>query len=83
MNKITGDKQETSGYSRDIITILKEEFNKVLDFSLAAKTGKYIVKQYGLKYNKEPEKYMKFINGNNCPVFLLYKRRRRRFSCLD
>jgi prophage antirepressor-like protein len=73
MNEITGDKKETSEYSRDIITILKEEFNKTIDFSLAAKIGKYIVKQYRLKYNKEPEKYMKFVNGNNRPVFCYTK----------
>ena len=60
-------------YSRDIITILKEEFNKTIDFSSAAKIGKYIVKQYRLKYNKEPEKYMKFVNGNNRPVFCYTK----------
>ena len=73
MNEINGDKKETSEYSRDIITILKEEFNKTIDFSLAAKIGKYIVKQYRLKYNKEPEKYMKFVNGNNRPVFCYTK----------
>jgi prophage antirepressor-like protein len=73
MNEITGDKKETSEYSRDIITILKEEFIKTIDFILAAKIGKYIVKQYRLKYNKEPEKYMKFVNGNNRPVFCYTK----------
>ena len=73
INEINGDKKETSEYSRDIITILKEEFNKTIDFSLAAKIGKYIVKQYRLKYNKEPEKYMKFVNGNNRPVFCYTK----------
>ena len=73
MNEINGDKKETSEYSRDIITILKEEFNKTIDFSSAAKIGKYIVKQYRLKYNKEPEKYMKFVNGNNRPVFCYTK----------
>ena len=74
MNEITGDEKETSEYSRDIITILKEEFNKVVDFSIAAKIGKYIVKQYRLKYNKEPEKYMKFVNGNSRPVFCYTKK---------
>ena len=74
MNEITGDKQETLEYARDIITILKEEFNKVVDFSIAAKIGKYIVKQYRLKYNKEPEKYMKFVNGNSRPVFCYTKK---------
>ena len=74
MNEINGDKKETSEYSRDIITILKEEFNKVVDFSIAAKIGKYIVKQYRLKYNKEPEKYMKFVNGNSHPVFCYTKK---------
>jgi prophage antirepressor-like protein len=68
MNEITGDEKETSEYARDIITILKEEFNKVIDFSLASKIGVYIAKQYKIKYNKSPTKYMKFVNGNNRPV---------------
>ena len=63
MNEITGDKKETSEYARDIITILKEEFNKVIDFSLASKIGMYIAKQYKIKYNKSPTKYMKFVMG--------------------
>ena len=60
-------------YSRDIVTILKEEFNKTVDFSIASSIGKYIVKQYRLKYDKDPEKYMKFVNGNNRPVFCYTK----------
>jgi prophage antirepressor-like protein len=60
-------------YSRDIVTILKEEFNKVVDFTVASSIGKHIAKQYRLKYNKDPEKYMKFVNGNNRPVFCYTK----------
>ena len=60
-------------YSRDIVTILKEEFNKTVDFTVASSVGKHIAKQYRLKYNKDPEKYMKFVNGNNRPVFCYTK----------
>ena len=70
-------------YSRDIVTILKEEFNKTVDFTVASSIGKHIAKRYRLKYNKDPEKYMKFVNGNNRPVFLLYQKRRKRFNSLD
>ena len=41
--------------SRDIVTILKEEFSKVVDFTVALSVGKHIAKQYRLKYNKDPE----------------------------
>ena len=69
-NEISGGKSSTEKeYSRDIVTILKEEFNKTVDFSVASSIGKHIVKQYRLKYDKDPEKYMKFVNGNNRPVF--------------
>ena len=69
-NEISGGKTDKSKeYSRDIVTILKEEFNKVVDFTVASSIGKHIAKQYRLKYNKDPEKYMKFVNGNNRPVF--------------
>ena len=60
-------------HSRDIVTILKEEFNKTVDFTVASSVGKHIAKQYRLKYNKDPEKYMKFVNGNNRPVFCYTK----------
>jgi hypothetical protein len=60
-------------YSRDIVTILKEEFNKTVDFTVASSIGKYIAKQYRLKYDTNPEKYMKFVNGNNRPVFCYTK----------
>ena len=73
-NEISGGKSSTEKeYSRDIVTILKEEFNKTVDFSVASSIGKHIVKQYRLKYNKDPEKYMKFVNGNNRPVFCYTK----------
>jgi prophage antirepressor-like protein len=73
-NEISGGKSSTEKeYSRDIVTILKEEFNKTVDFSVASSIGKHIVKQYRLKYNKVPEKYMKFVNGNNRPVFCYTK----------
>ena len=76
LNEISGGKTLTdtsTEYSRDIVTILKEEFNKTVDFSIASNIGKVIVKQYRLKYNKDPEKYMKFVNGNNRPVFCYTK----------
>ena len=73
-NEISGGKSSTEKeYSRDIVTILKEEFNKTVDFSVASSIGKHIVKQYRLKYNKDPDKYMKFVNGNNRPVFCYTK----------
>ena len=73
-NEISGGKSSTEKeYSRDIVTILKEEFNKTVDFSIASNIGKVIVKQYRLKYNKDPDKYMKFVNGNNRPVFCYTK----------
>jgi len=73
-NEISGGKSSTEKeYSRDIVTILKEEFNKTVDFSVASSIGKHIVKQYRLKYNKDPEKYMKFVNGNNRHVFCYTK----------
>jgi prophage antirepressor-like protein len=76
LNEISGGKTLTDNskeYSRDIVTILKEEFNKTVDFSIASNIGKVIVKQYRLKYNEDPEKYMKFVNGNNRPVFCYTK----------
>jgi len=77
LNEISGGKtlltDNSKEYSRDIVTILKEEFNKTVDFSIASNIGKVIVKQYRLKYNKDPEKYMKFVNGNNRPVFCYTK----------
>jgi prophage antirepressor-like protein len=73
-NEISGGKSSTEKeYSRDIVTIVKEEFNKTVDFSVASSIGKHIVKQYRLKYDKDPEKYMKFVNGNNRPVFCYTK----------
>ena len=48
-------------------------FNKTVDFSIASNIGKVIVKQYRLKCNKDPEKYMKFVNENNRPVLCYTK----------
>ena len=73
MNEITGEKQVTIEYARDIVTIVKEEFNKNINFTEASKIGKHIVKKYRLKYNKEPKKYDKFVNGNNRSVFCYSK----------
>jgi len=73
-NEFSGGKSSTEKeYSRDIVTILKEEFNKTVDFSVASSIGKQIVKQYRLKYDKDPEKYMKLVNRNNRPVFCYTK----------
>ena len=62
-NEISGGKTDKSKeYSRDIVTILKEEFNKTVDFSVASSIGKHIAKQYRLNnrpvfcYTKEEEK---------------------------
>jgi prophage antirepressor-like protein len=77
-NEISGGKTDKSKeYSRDIVTILKEEFNKTVDFTVASSIGKHIAKQYRLKYNKDPEKYMKFVNGNNRPVFVIPKKKKK------
>jgi prophage antirepressor-like protein len=73
LNEITGEKQSQQEYSRDLITILKEEFNKNIDFIEASKLGKYIIKKYREKYQKSPEQYMKFVNGNNRMVFCYSK----------
>jgi prophage antirepressor-like protein len=73
LNEITGEKQLQQEYARDLITILKEEFNKNIDFIEASKLGKYIIKKYREKYQKSPEQYMKFVNGNNRMVFCYSK----------
>ena len=39
----------------------------------ASKLGKYIIKKYREKYQKSPEQYMKFVNGNNRMVFCYTK----------
>jgi hypothetical protein len=67
-------------YSRDIVTILKEVFNKTVDFTVASSVGKHIAKRYRLKYNKDPEKYMKFVNGNNRPIFVIPKKKKNIYN---
>ena len=44
MNEITGEEQEPKQYARDIITIVKEEFNKNIDFMKASVIGKMVLK---------------------------------------
>ena len=66
MNEISG-KAITNGedqWSRDIVTLVKDERNKSINFSEAAKFGTHIVKKYKRKYNKSPKKYEKFVNGS-------------------
>ena len=65
MNEITGEEQKPVQYARDIITIVKEEFNKNIDFMKAGVIGKMVLKKYKAKYHKSPQKYEKYVNGNN------------------
>ena len=65
MNEITGEEQKPTQYARDIITIVKEEFNKNIDFMKAGVIGKMVLKKYKAKYHKSPQKYEKYVNGNN------------------
>ena len=59
-NEISGGKTDKSKeYSRDIVTILKEEFNKTVDFTVASSIGKHIAKQY----KAQPAKSRKKFNG--------------------
>lgn len=51
-------------WSRDIVTLCKDEFNMRIDFTTASKLGKHIKDKYVEKYGKVPEKYAKFVNGN-------------------
>ena len=55
-------------WSRDIVTLCKEELDKRIDFSEASKLGIYIKKRYVEKYGKSPDKYDKFVNGNTRKV---------------
>ena len=55
-------------WSRDIVTLCKEELDKRIDFSEASKLGVFIKKRYVEKYGKSPDKYDKFVNGNNRKV---------------
>ena len=73
-----GKTDKSKEYSRDIVTILKEEFNKTVDFTVASSIGKHIAKQFRLKYNKDLEKYMKFVNGNNRPVFFVIPKKKKK-----
>ena len=60
-------------WSRDIVTIVKDELNMNITFSAAAIIGKYIIKKYRAKYNKEPAKSSKYVNGNTRKVFAYTK----------
>jgi prophage antirepressor-like protein len=55
-------------WARDVVTLVKDEIGKRVDFTEAAAVGKYITKRYRKKFNKEPEKYDKFVNGNHRKV---------------
>ncbi len=60
-------------WSRDIVTIVKQELNKNITFTGAANVGKYVVKKYRTNFNKDPRKYDKFVNGNTRSVFAYTK----------
>jgi prophage antirepressor-like protein len=55
-------------WCRDIITLCKDELNKLIDFREACKIGRYVKAKYIEKYDKQPDKYEKFVNGNNRSV---------------
>ena len=55
-------------WARDIVTLCKEELDKRIDFSEASKLGMFIKNKYVAKYNKPPQKYDKFVNGNTRKV---------------
>jgi hypothetical protein len=51
MNEISGN-IITNGedkWSRDIVTLVKDEFNKNIDFSKASEIGTYVAKKYKKK----------------------------------
>ena len=60
-------------WSRDIVTIVKDELNKNITFTQASHIGKFVIKKYRGKYNKDPQKYEKFVNGNTRKVFAYTK----------
>ena len=60
-------------WSHDVVTIVKDELNKSITFSEAAQVGKFIIKKYRAIFNKEPQKYSKFVNGNTRQVFAYTK----------
>ena len=55
-------------WCRDIITLCKDELNVLIDFREACKIGRYVKSKYVEKYEKQPDKYEKFVNGNNRSV---------------
>ena len=70
MNEISGT-AITNGedkWSRDIVTLVKDEFNKNIDFSKASVIGTYVAKKYKKHFKKSPQKYEKFVNGNTRQV---------------
>lgn len=77
MNEMQNEKVLTNGeinkWSRDIVTLAKEELGKNINFSEASKLGKFIKKLFVTKYERQPSKYSKFVNGNNRLVFAYEK----------
>jgi prophage antirepressor-like protein len=65
----SGNQEPKEQWSRDIITILKEEFNKNLTFTDAAVVGRFVIKRYRFTFKKEPKKSSKYVNGNTRKVF--------------
>jgi hypothetical protein len=62
---ITNDEDK---WSRDVVALVKEKLGKTINFTEAAAVGKYIIKKYRKKFNKDPEKSSKFVNGNTRKV---------------
>ena len=60
-------------WSRDIVTIVKDEVNKNITFTEAARVGKFVIKKYRMAFNKEPRKSTKYVNGNTRQVFAYTK----------
>lgn len=66
MNEISNTAITNGGdkWSRDIVTLVKHEFGKAINFSEASKVGIFIAKKYKKQFKKSPQKYEKFVNGN-------------------
>lgn len=70
MNELqaTNNQGPKDEWCRDIMTLVKDVFNKRINSTEASTLGKYIAKKYRKNFNKDPEKYDKFVNGNSRKV---------------
>ena len=75
MNEINGNAivNAEEQWSRDIVTIVKDEINKNISFTEAAHIGKFVIKKYRSQFNKDPVKASKYVNGNTRKVFAYTK----------